>query len=56
MEEATANRLTAGVEKLEIMSPMEYGFRKHHSTEMPLIKIQDFITKAIDIPWVFVLT
>src|SRR6218665_3180870 len=48
MEKAIANRLTAYVEKLELLSPMQFGFRKHHSTEMALIKIQDMITKAID--------
>src|SRR6218665_2661933 len=48
LEKAIANRLTAFVEKLELLSPMQFGFRKHHSTEMALIKIQDMITKAID--------
>src|SRR6218665_3268476 len=46
MEKAIANRLTAFVEKLELLSPMQFGFGKHHSTEMALIKIQNMITKA----------
>src|SRR6218665_2541145 len=48
MEKAIANGLTAYVEKLKLMSPMQFGFRKQHSTEMALIKIQDMITNAID--------
>jgi len=47
-EKTIANRLTAFVEKLELLSPMQFGFRKHHSTEMAFIKIQNMITKAID--------
>ena len=47
-EKTIANRLTVFVEKLELLSPMQFGFRKHHSTEMAFIKIQNMITKAID--------
>src|SRR6218665_2553923 len=38
MEKAIANSLTAYVETLELLSPMQFGFRKQHSTEMALIK------------------
>jgi len=41
-------RLTDYIEKLEILLSMQFGFRKQHSTEMALIKIQDLITSAID--------
>ena len=49
MEKAIANSLTAFVEKLELLSPIQFGFRKQHSTEMALIKIQDNITKDIEV-------
>src|SRR6218665_3391714 len=48
MEKAMTKRLTHYVEKLEILSSMQVGFRKQHTTEMALIKIQDLITSAID--------
>ena len=36
------------IEKLNVLSPVEYGFRERHYTEMALIRIQDLITNATD--------
>ena len=48
MEKSMSKRLTNYIEKLNLLSPVQYGFRGRHSTELALIRIQDLITNAID--------
>ena len=39
MEKAIANRLTAFVEKLELLSPMQFGFGKHQEFQLLVANI-----------------
>jgi len=48
LEKSMSTRLTNYIEKLNLMFPVQYGFRERHSTELTLIRIQDLITNAID--------
>lgn len=48
LEKAIATRLTSFIEKEKILSESQYGFRKNHSTFMPIMKLHEKITQAID--------
>ena len=48
-ETVVSLRLTSYFTSQNIFSPCQYGFRKNHSTYMPLLEMYDKITQAIDI-------
>lgn len=48
MEKVMYVRLYDYVEKSDILDPRQFGFRKEHSVEMALVRIQELITNAID--------
>ena len=41
-------RLISYIEKKQILSKLQYGFRKNRSTEHAIIELTDKISKAID--------
>jgi len=48
LEKSMSKRLTNYIEKLNLLSPVQYRLRERHSPELALIRIQDLITNAID--------
>ena len=42
------NRLIDFIDKSQILSKHQYGFRKNRSTELAIIELVDKITKGID--------
>ena len=47
-EKIIAKRLLSFIERHDIFSPAQYGFRKKHSTYMAVMKLHDKVTEAID--------
>ena len=47
-ETIVSNRLTSYLAKHNIINTSQFGFRKHHSTYMPLIEMYEKITLAMD--------
>ena len=47
-ENIIANRPTSFVNKHNIISSAQFGFRKEHSTYMALMKLYDKVSQAID--------
>lgn len=47
-EKVMYNRLSAFIEKSNILYPMQYGFRKNYSVDLAMVMIQDLIIEAID--------
>jgi hypothetical protein len=48
LEKLMAARLTKFIEKNNVLSKHQYGFRKNRSTELAVLNFTDKITKAID--------
>jgi hypothetical protein len=48
LEKAMCQRLNDYINKMNILYPLQHGFRPGHSTDMSLINMQDLISKAID--------
>ncbi|ODM86526.1 putative RNA-directed DNA polymerase from transposon BS, partial [Orchesella cincta] len=48
LEKIYYNKLVGFLEKHKIMSPSQFGCRKHHSTELAMITATDYIRKLID--------
>jgi retron-type reverse transcriptase len=48
LEKLMAARLTKFIEKNNVLSKHQYGFRKNRSTELAVLDFTDKITKAID--------
>ena len=47
-EKVISIHLISYLEKYQILTPTQYGFRNNHSTSMPLLDIYDKISKACD--------
>ena len=47
-EKAIYNRLVTYIEKYNVISQCQFGFRKNYSTSMALLNLYDYISKAID--------
>lgn len=43
IEKAMFNRLINYMEKFEILTPCQFGFRAHHATYMPLLSLNDYV-------------
>ena len=48
LEKLVYNRFIDYISKYKIPSDNQFGFRKHHSTEYPLVLLYDKISSAID--------
>ena len=48
LEKVISNRLISYMEKYNILSCSQYGFRKNHSTYMALMSLYDKVSEAID--------
>ena len=47
-EKIISERLLSFIHKNNILTASQYGFRRNHSTLMAILKVYDFVTKAID--------
>ena len=48
MEKIVCNRLSDNLEKNELLSKFQYGFRKEHSTVHPMVHFMNKITNALE--------
>ena len=48
LEKLMYNRMIGFIEKHNILSSSQFGFREHHSTSMALVKLLDKITRELD--------
>jgi len=48
LEKLMYNRMIGFIEKHNILSSSQFGFREHHSTSMALVKLIDKITRELD--------